>query len=71
MGRLLTLRQAAEALAISTRHLRRLAAAGQIRTVRLGRCLRVPASEVERLAGDASDADRSRPRSGGEAIMQK
>jgi excisionase family DNA binding protein len=38
-------------LAISARHPRELVARAEVRIVRLGRCVRVPRAEVERLCG--------------------
>lgn len=43
---------AAEFLRVSVRHLQRLADAGRVRTIRLGRRRLLPADEVERLARD-------------------
>jgi hypothetical protein len=39
---------------ISPRHLRELIARGLVAVVRLGRCTRVPRSEVDRLCGGAA-----------------
>ncbi len=52
MATFLTVREAAEQLAISPRHLRRLIARREIRAVRLGRAIRLPEAELRRLAGD-------------------
>jgi excisionase family DNA binding protein len=49
--RLLSLDAAAHQLSVSARHLRNLAARGQLRIVRLGRSVRVPREEIERLCG--------------------
>ncbi len=62
MTRLLKVHEAAERLAISQKHLRRLIAQGRLRAVRLGRAVRVPEAELERLA-DGRQADH-RPGSG-------
>ena len=47
--RLMTLRDAAATLSVSPDFLKRLHRAGRIRVVRLGRAVRVPEAEVERL----------------------
>jgi excisionase family DNA binding protein len=47
---LLTVAEAARALRISQRQLRRLIAAGQVAVVRFGRAVRIARGEVERLA---------------------
>lgn len=50
---LLTVPDVATALSISVRMTWRLVSAGKLRTVRLGRAVRIPVEEVERLvAGD-------------------
>jgi excisionase family DNA binding protein len=43
-------KEACELLGISTQSLRRAIAAGKVKTVRLGRFLRIPATEIDRLA---------------------
>lgn len=59
--RLLTVREAAERLSLSPRQVRRLIAWGQLRAVRLGRAVRVPEGELERLAeGQLDDDGRER-----------
>jgi excisionase family DNA binding protein len=50
--RLFTLKQAAEILAVSPELLRKLRRQQRLRVVRLGRVVRVPESEVHRLARD-------------------
>ena len=47
---LLRVAEAAEMLAISRSSLYQLMSAGEVRTVRLGRTLRIPRRELERLA---------------------
>jgi excisionase family DNA binding protein len=47
--RLLRVDEAAELLTISGRHLRGLIARGEVNVVRLGRCVRIPRAEVDRL----------------------
>ena len=47
--RLLTIGYAARDANISERKMRQLALDGRIRTVRIGRCVRVPREELERL----------------------
>jgi excisionase family DNA binding protein len=49
MDRLYTLRRAAARLDVSERFLRRLYASGRLRVVRLGRAVRIPQQEVERV----------------------
>lgn len=48
-----TVPEAAAALRISPWQVRQLAARGDLRTLRLGRCLRIPRAELERLLGAA------------------
>ena len=55
---LLRVAEAAEVLAISRSSLYQLIATGEVRTVRLGRAVRIPSSELRRLA---SGTDRDRP----------
>jgi excisionase family DNA binding protein len=55
---LLRVAEAAEVLAISRSSLYQLVAAGEVRTVRLGRAVRIPKAELERLA---SGTDSRRP----------
>ena len=52
MERLLTLKQAAEKLAVSLQFLKRLQRQGRLRVVRLGRAIRVEEAELERLVRD-------------------
>ena len=52
---LLRVAEAAEVLAISRSSLYQLMSAGEVRTVRLGRAVRVPRREVERLADGGAD----------------
>jgi excisionase family DNA binding protein len=47
--RLWTIRETGESLHVSTRTVRRLIAAGKLRTARLGRCVRVVASSVDAM----------------------
>ena len=49
MERLFTLREAADKLSVSREFLKRAYRAGRLRIVRLGRAVRVPAQEVERV----------------------
>jgi excisionase family DNA binding protein len=49
MAQLFTIRDAATALSVSRDFLRRLQRKKRIHVVRLGRAVRVPAAEVERL----------------------
>jgi excisionase family DNA binding protein len=46
---LLTIRKAAEQLAVSPEFIKRLCRRGALRVVRLGRAVRVPQHELERL----------------------
>ena len=50
--RLLTARQAAEALAISPRKLWSMTASGEIAYLRLGRCVRYPADRLQQVIDD-------------------
>jgi len=50
---LLRVAEAAELLSISRSSLYQLMASGEVRTVRLGRTVRIPRGELERLAGGA------------------
>lgn len=43
--------EAAQALRVSAWQIYQSAQRGELRTVRLGRCLRIPRSEIERLLG--------------------
>lgn len=52
MERLLTLKQAAEKLAVSAQFLKRLQQQGRLRVIRLGRAVRVSEQELERLVRD-------------------
>jgi len=47
---LVTVAYAAHDTGLSQRHVRRLVATGQLRVVRFGRAVRIPRSELERLA---------------------
>ena len=51
---LFTLNEAADALGISWQTARRWAAAGQIRTIRMGRLVKVPRAEIERLVNEGT-----------------
>lgn len=51
---LTTARQAASALSLSEREVRRMVKDGRLRAVRVGRAVRIPYSELLRLAGDAA-----------------
>jgi excisionase family DNA binding protein len=53
MERYYTVKQAAKRLQVSERFLRRLKADGRLKVVRLGRAVRVPAQELERLCQPA------------------
>lgn len=44
-----TIREAAQALGVSERTVRRAIAAGKLRVVRIGRCVRVPSDSVSAL----------------------
>lgn len=46
--------QAAEFWGVSTRTLRRWEAAGRLRVVRVGRVLRIPRTEIERLLEESA-----------------
>jgi excisionase family DNA binding protein len=52
--RLWTIRETGEALRVSTRTIRRLIAAGNLKTARLGRCVRVVASSVDAMIAKES-----------------
>jgi excisionase family DNA binding protein len=49
MERLVTMKRAAARLQVSERFLRRLARSGHLKVVRIGRAVRIPAAELERL----------------------
>lgn len=49
MGRLLTLKNAAELLAVSPEFIKKLRRQGMIKVIRIGRSVRVPEREIERL----------------------
>ncbi len=49
---MVSVREAARASALSEVHMRRLIKAGSVRAVRIGRAVRVPVSELRRLAGE-------------------
>lgn len=46
-----TVKQAAECLQVSIKTVRRLIKAGEINAVRIGRCVRISQSELDRLMG--------------------
>ncbi|WP_311519596.1 helix-turn-helix domain-containing protein [uncultured Actinomyces sp.] len=46
-----TVKQAAECLQVSIKTIRRLINAGEINAVRIGRCVRITQSELERFMG--------------------
>jgi len=48
--RLISMKRAARLLQVSERFLRRLERSGRLRVVRLGRAVRIPAKELERLS---------------------
>ena len=52
MEKLFTLKQAAAVLAISPEFLKKLQRTGRVQVVHLGRVVRIPESEVRRLARD-------------------
>jgi excisionase family DNA binding protein len=52
LNRLLTLKEAAEKLAVSQQFLRRLQHKGRLRVIQLGRAVRVSEDELERLCRD-------------------
>ena len=52
--RLVNLQLAAHTLGVSTKTLRRLVSAGDLKHVRIGRCVRVPATELDRLVGEVA-----------------
>jgi excisionase family DNA binding protein len=56
---LLSVDQVAGTLAISSRHLRNLIAKGEVRAIRLGRAVRVPRAEVDRIVGIGETAPRA------------
>jgi excisionase family DNA binding protein len=60
---LLTVAEAAKELRVSVRGLRRWIATGHVQIVRFGRAIRIPRSEVQRLA-ETGIADRPLPRAG-------
>lgn len=49
MEQLLSIRRAAKTLQVSEKFLRKLQHAGALRVIRLGRAVRVPKGEIERL----------------------
>src|SRR5262249_49096155 len=49
MERLVTMKRAAEILSVSPEFLKKLERAGRLRVVRLGRAVRIPQQELERL----------------------
>jgi len=50
--RLISIDTAAELLGVSSRHIRNLAARGQLRSVNLGRRVLIPRAEIDRLVGE-------------------
>ncbi len=54
MERLLTLKAAAQKLAVSQQFLKRLQRQGRLKVVRLGRSVRIEERELERLVRDGS-----------------
>jgi len=52
------IKEAARLLSVSTWSIRRWIRQGKIRSVRLGKRVLVPASEVDRLSGNASGVDQ-------------
>ncbi len=50
----MTIRRAAERLAVSHEFIKRLCRRGAIRVVRLGRAVRIPEHEIERLCREES-----------------
>lgn len=50
----LTIREAAQALGVSERTVRRAVAAGKLRVVRIGRCVRVPQDSISALLSTAN-----------------
>jgi len=56
--KLLPLPDAAAALGVSPRFVRKLASLGQVRVTRLGRRILVPVMEVERLAEEGAASER-------------
>ena len=47
-----SMKEAANHLQISERHLANLTAEKRVRTIRLGRCVRIPGTELKRLASE-------------------
>jgi len=58
--RLLTSRQAAEALAISPRKLWAMTTSGEIPYLRLGRCVRYPADRLQQVIDDRTEGGNAR-----------
>ena len=54
MQQLVTLKEAAETLAVSPEFLKKLQRLGRLQVVRLGKAVRVSEHEVERLCGEGS-----------------
>ncbi len=50
--KLITIKEAAYTLAVSPEFLKKLQRAGRLRVVRLGRAVRIPCEEVDRLSRD-------------------
>jgi excisionase family DNA binding protein len=50
----MSLPDCAQTLGVSVGLLRKLARSGQLRTVRIGRCVRIPCSELLRLSGEVN-----------------
>jgi excisionase family DNA binding protein len=64
--RLLTVRDAAQAWNVSERYARDLVARGTVRSVRIGRCVRVPREEVDRVTTEGAAVGANRPSKPGE-----
>jgi len=55
MEQLLTIRKAAAQLAVSPEFIKRLCRRGSVRVIRLGRAVRIPEREIERLCRQDED----------------
>jgi excisionase family DNA binding protein len=60
MQKLITIREAAEALAVCPDTVRRLADRGLLKTVRVARRVLIPAAEIERVAAEGTDGRTKR-----------
>ena len=60
----LTLRETAEALGVSVGTVRNLKRRGQLATIWIGRRLRVPAAEVERILREGTGGDNDNGKDG-------